>query len=81
MNSNILKDVAKLLGQIGWDNKLKELDEQAILYLIMKIQQLEDIGNDVNETYLAAIWLKYNVGDKNAEFPFGKNKEQDSRIN
>tara|TARA_Y100000004_G_C8795448_1_gene361086 strand:+ start:449 stop:694 length:246 start_codon:yes stop_codon:yes gene_type:complete len=81
MNSNILKDVAKLLGQIGWDNKLKELDEQAILYLIMKIQQLEDIGNDVNETYLAAIWLKYNVGDKNAEFPFGKNKEQDSTIN
>ena len=70
MNSNILKDVAKLLGQIGWDNKLKELDEQAILYLIMKIQQLEDIGNDVND-----------VGDKNAEFPFGKNKEQDSRIN
>ena len=78
MNSNILKDVAKLLGQIGWDNKLKELDEQAILYLIMKIQQLEDIGNDINETYLAAIWLKYNVGDKNAEFPFGKNKEQNS---
>ena len=81
MNSNILKDVAKLLGQIGWDNKLKELDEQAILYLIMKIQQLEDIGNDVNETYLAAIWLKYNIGDKSAEFPFGKNKEQNSTAN
>ena len=81
MTFNILKDVAKLCGQLDWNTKLSELDEQAILYLIMKIQQLEDIGNDINETYLAAIWLKYNVGDKSAEFPFGKNKEQNSTAN
>ena len=81
MTFNILKDVARLCGQLDWNTKLSELDEQAILYLIMKIQQLEDIGNDINETYLAAIWLKYNVGDKSAEFPFGKNKEQNSTAN
>ena len=81
MTFNILKDVAKLCGQLDWNTKLSELDEQAILYLVMTIQQLEDIGNDINETYLAAIWLKYNVGDKSAEFPFGKNKEQNSTAN
>ncbi len=81
MTFNILKDVAKLCGQLDWNTKLSELDEQAILYLVMTIQQMKDVGDDVDETYLAAIWLKYNVGDKNAEFPFGKNKEQDSTIN
>ena len=34
------------------------------------------IADDVNETYLAAIWLKFNVGDKAAEFPFGRNKPE-----
>ena len=76
MNSSILKDVAKICGQLGWNTKLSELDEQAILYLVMKIQQLKDIGDDVDETYLAAIWLKYNISDKEADFPFGKNKEK-----
>jgi len=76
MGFEILKDVGKLFGQIGWDKKLSELDEQAVLYLVMKIQQLKDAGDDVDETYLAAIWLKYNISDKNAEFPFGKNKEK-----
>tara|TARA_B100000214_G_C23667206_1_gene490202 strand:- start:217 stop:441 length:225 start_codon:yes stop_codon:yes gene_type:complete len=74
MTFNILKDVAKLCGQLDWNTKLSELDEQAILYLVMTIQQMKDVGDDVDETYLAAIWLKYNVGDKSAEFPFGKNK-------
>tara|TARA_B100002019_G_scaffold33854_2_gene27903 strand:+ start:4973 stop:5218 length:246 start_codon:yes stop_codon:yes gene_type:complete len=78
MTFNILKDVAKLCGQLDWNTKLSELDEQAILYLVMTIQQMKDVGDDVDETYLAAIWLKYNVGDKSAEFPFGKNKEQNS---
>ena len=76
MTFNILKDVAKICGQLGWNTKLSELDEQAILYLVMKIQQLKDIGDDVDETYLAAIWLKYNISDKDAGFPFGKNKEK-----
>ena len=76
MGFEILKDVGKLFVQIGWDKKLSELDEQAVLYLVMKIQQLKDAGDDVDETYLAAIWLKYNISDKNAEFPFGKNKEK-----
>ena len=81
MTFNILKDVAKLCGQLDWNTKLSELDEQAILYLVMTIQQMKDVGDDVDETYLAAIWLKYNVGDKSAEFPFGKNKEQNSTVN
>ena len=81
MAFNILKDVAKLCGQLDWNTKLSELDEQAILYLVMTIQQMKDVGDDVDETYLAAIWLKYNVGDKSAEFPFGKNKEQNSTAN
>ena len=81
MTFNILKDVAKLCGQLDWNTKLSELDEQAILYLVMTIQQMKDVGEDVDETYLAAIWLKYNVGDKSAEFPFGKNKEQNSTAN
>jgi|TARA_Y100001938_G_C8056120_1_gene414478 hypothetical protein len=81
MTFNILKDVAKLCGQLDWNTKLSELDEQAILYLVMTIQQMKDVGDDVDETYLAAIWLKYNVGDKSAEFPFGKNKEQNSTAN
>ena len=80
MTFNILKDVAKLCGQLDWNTKLSELDEQAILYLVMTIQQMKDVGDDVDETYLAAIWLKYNVGDKSAEFPFGKNKEQNSTV-
>ena len=79
MNSNILKDVAIVCGQLGWNTKLSELDEQAILYLVMKIQQLKEIGNDGDETYLAAIWLKYNIGDENAEFPFGENKKENSQ--
>ena len=81
MTFNILKDVAKLCGQLDWNTKLSELDEQAILYLVMTIQQMKDVGDDVDVTYLAAIWLKYNVGDKSAEFPFGKNKEQNSTAN
>ena len=81
MTFNILKDVAKLCGQLDWNTKLSELDEQAILYLVMTIQQMKDVGDDVDETYLAAIWLKYNIGDKSAEFPFGKNKEQNSTAN
>ena len=81
MTFNILKDVAKLCGQLDWNTKLSELDEQAILYLVMTIQQMKDVGDDVDETYLAAIWLKYNVGDKSAEFPFGKNKELNSTAN
>ena len=81
MTFNILKDVAKLCGQLDWNTKLSELDEQAILYLVMTIQQMKYVGDDVDETYLAAIWLKYNVGDKSAEFPFGKNKEQNSTAN
>ena len=81
MTFNILKDVAKLCGQLDWNTKLSELDEQAILYLVMTRQQMKDVGDDVDETYLAAIWLKYNVGDKSAEFPFGKNKEQNSTAN
>ena len=79
MGFEILKDVGKLFGQVGWNKKLSELDEQEVLYLIMQIQQLKEIGNDGDETYLAAIWLKYNIGDEDAEFPFGENKKENSQ--
>ena len=69
-----LKKVGKLFGQVGWNKRFTELDEQDVLYLISSIQQMKDIADDVNETYLAAIWLKFNISDKEAEFPFGKNK-------
>ena len=74
-----LVEVGKLFGQIGWNKRLTEMDEQDVLYLVMKIQQMKDIGDDVNETYLAAIWLKFNISDKEAQFPFGKNKPDNGR--
>tara|TARA_B100000029_G_scaffold449406_1_gene472542 strand:+ start:869 stop:1087 length:219 start_codon:yes stop_codon:yes gene_type:complete len=68
-----------LFGQIGWNKKFTELDEQDVLYLVMSIQQMEKLedANELVETYLAAIWLKFNVNDKHAEFPFGKNVSKD----
>ena len=70
-----LKKIGKLFGQIGWNKKFTELDEQDVLYLVMSIQQMEKLedANELVETYLAAIWLKFNIEDKNAEFPFGRN--------
>ena len=46
----------------------------------MSIQQMEKLedANELVETYLAAIWLKFNIEDKNAEFPFGRNVSKDS---
>ena len=73
---NSLIKVGKLFGQIGWNKKFTELDEQDVLYLITSIQQMERIEDEFIETYLAAIWLKYNISDKEADFPFGKNKEK-----
>ena len=75
-----LKKIGKLFGQIGWNKKFTELDEQDVLYLVMSIQQMEKLedANELVETYLAAIWLKFNIEDKNAEFPFGRNVTKDS---
>ena len=75
-----LKKIGKLFGQIGWNKKFTELDEQDVLYLVMSIQQMEKLedANEVVETYLAAIWIKLNIEDKNAEFPFGRNVSKDS---
>jgi len=69
-----------LFGQIGWNKKFTELDEQDVLYLVMSIQQMEKLedANELVETYLAAIWLKFNIGDENAKFPFGRNVSKDS---
>ena len=41
-----------------------------MLYLVMSIQQMEKLedANELVETYLVAIWLKFNIEDKNAEF-------------
>ena len=77
---NTLRKVGKLFGQIGWNKRFTELDEQDVLYLVMTIQQMEKLedADELIETYLAAIWLKFNVGDKDAKFPFGKNVSKDS---
>ena len=78
-----LKKVAKLFGQLGWNKKFTELDEQDVLYLIMSIQKMEKLENENEfiETYLAAIWLKFNVSDADATFPFGKNVQDDTGSN
>jgi aminoglycoside phosphotransferase family enzyme len=75
-----LRKVGKLFGQIGWNKKFTELDEQDVLYLVMAIQQMEKLedADKLIETYLAAIWLKFNIGDKEAKFPFGKNVQNDT---
>jgi len=77
---NTLRKVGKLFGQIGWNKKFTELDEQDVLYLVMAIQQMEKLedADELIETYLAAIWLKFNIGDKEAKFPFGKNVQNDT---
>ena len=75
-----LKKVGKLFGQLGWNKKFTELDEQDVLYLIMSIQKMEKLEDEDEfiETYLAAIWLKFNVNDADATFPFGKNVQDDT---
>mgnify|MGYP003137003642 CR=1 FL=1 len=77
---NTLRKIGKLFGQIGWNKKFTELDEQDVLYLVMAIQQMEKLedADELIETYLAAIWLKFNIGDKEAKFPFGKNVQNDT---
>ena len=78
-----LRKVGKLFGQIGWNKKFTELDEQDVLYLVMAIQQMEKLedADKLIETYLAAIWLKFNVSDADATFPFGKNVQDDTGSN
>mgnify|MGYP003113558048 CR=1 FL=1 len=78
---NTLKQVGKLFGQLGWNKKFTEFDEQDVLYLIMCIQRMEKIEDEFIETYLAAIWLKFNVSNKEAEFPFGKNAPNNTQFN
>ena len=48
---NSLIKVGKLFGQIGWNKKFTELDEQDVLYLITSIQQMERIEDEFIETY------------------------------
>jgi aminoglycoside phosphotransferase family enzyme len=78
--NNTLKKVGKLFGQLGWNKKFTELDEQDVLYLVMSIQKMEKLedANEFIETYLAAIWLKFNVNDADATFPFGKNVQNNT---
>tara|TARA_R110000823_G_scaffold189138_2_gene321032 strand:- start:2902 stop:3168 length:267 start_codon:yes stop_codon:yes gene_type:complete len=71
--NSTLKEVGKLFGKFGWNKKLSELDEQEILFLILVLQGMEKLEDEFNQTYLAAIWLKYTIGEKNEEFPFGAN--------
>jgi|TARA_R110002020_G_scaffold421162_2_gene630243 hypothetical protein len=76
--NSTLKNVGKLFGQVGWNKKFTELDEQDVLYLVMSIQRMEGLEDEFIETYLAAIWLKFNIDDKEAGFPFGKNLQNNT---
>ena len=62
--NSTLKEVGKLFGKFGWNKKL---------FLILVLQGMEKLEDEFNQTYLAAIWLKYTIGEKNEEFPFGAN--------
>jgi hypothetical protein len=57
-----LKKIGKLFGRFGWNTRLSELDEEKILMLIMLCkEEIGDLEYEFNETYLAAIWLKYTL--------------------
>ena len=61
-SDNSLKTVGELFGRFGWNTRLSELDEEKILMFIMLCkEQIGDLENEFNETYLAAIWLKYTL--------------------
>ena len=69
LNELIIIEEIDFIGFIFYQDSLRNVSNNLL-------QQLKDIGDDVDETYLAAIWLKYNISDKEADFPFGKNKEK-----
>lgn len=57
-----LKKVGELFGRFGWNTRLSELDQEKILMFIMLCkEEIGDLENEFNETYLAAIWLKYTL--------------------
>ena len=59
---NSLKRIGELFGRFGWNTRLSELDEEKILMFIMLCkEEIGDLENEFNETYLAAIWLKYTI--------------------
>jgi hypothetical protein len=61
-SDNSLKTVGELFGRFGWNTRLSELDEEKILMFIMLCkEEIGDLENEFNETYLAAIWFKYTL--------------------
>ena len=61
-SDNSLKRIGELFGRFGWNTRLSELDEEKILMFIMLCkEEIGDLENEFNETYLAAIWLKYTL--------------------
>ena len=61
-SDNSLKRIGELFGRFGWNTRLSELDEEKILMFIMLCkEEIGDLENEFNETYLAAIWLKYKL--------------------
>lgn len=61
-SDNSLKRIGELFGRFGWNTRLSELDEEKILMFIMLCkEEIGDLENEFNETYLAAIWLKYTI--------------------
>ena len=61
-SDNSLKRICELFGRFGWNTRLSELDEEKILMFIMLCkEEIGDLENEFNETYLAAIWLKYTL--------------------
>ena len=61
-SDNSLKRIGELFGRFGWNTRISELDEEKILMFIMLCkEEIGDLENEFNETYLAAIWLKYTL--------------------
>ena len=61
-SDNSLKRIGELFGRFGWNTRLSELDEEKILMFIMLCkEEIGDLENEFNETYLAAIWFKYTL--------------------
>ena len=59
-----LKCIGNLFNKFGWDKKLSDLSKEEILMFIMLIQTFKPLKEEIDETYLACVWLKYTLEEK-----------------
>ena len=63
-SNNSLKYIGDLFSKFGWNTKLSDLTKEEILMFIMVIQTFKPLKEEIDETYLACIWLKYTLEEK-----------------